>query len=281
MAAGVERATDHPLAQAVIRYADSLPSYEAEDVQTVKGCGMEAVVCGRKVLVGNQKLMERSGIEISEQVQQDLKQAQDNGASTVLIAVDGRIEMLLGIADRLKEDAADSIRKLKKLGIHNLVMLTGDNAGTAATIASMLGITDYRAELLPEDKLTVIRKLQSDGRNVTFVGDGINDSPALAASDTGIAMGSGTDVAIDNSDVVLIKSDLGSLVQAFRLSRKTVRILYENIAIAVGTVILLLIGLFAGYIHMSIGMLIHEASILVVIFNAMRLLIPSKVKKGE
>lgn len=281
MAAGVERATDHPLAQAVIRYADSLPSYEAEDVQTVKGCGMEAVVCGRKVLVGNQKLMERSGIEISEQVQQDLKQAQDNGASTVLIAVDGRIEMLLGIADRLKEDAADSIRKLKKLGIHNLVMLTGDNAGTAATIASMLGITDYRAELLPEDKLTVIRKLQSDGRNVTFVGDGINDSPALAASDTGIAMGSGTDVAIDNSDVVLIKSDLGSLVQAFRLSRKTVRILYENIAIAVGTVILLLIGLFAGYIHMSIGMLIHEASILVVIFNAMRLLIPSKAKKGE
>lgn len=281
LAAGVERASDHPLAQAVLRYADSLPSYEAEDVQTVKGCGMEAVVCGRKLLVGNQKLMERNGIEISEQVQQDLKQAQDNGASTVLIAVDDRIEMLLGIADRLKDDAADSIRKLKKLGIRNFVMLTGDNAGTAAAIASVLRITDYRAELLPEDKLTVIRKLQSDGRNVTFVGDGINDSPALAASDTGIAMGSGTDVAIDNSDVVLIKSDLESLVQAFRLSKKTVRILYENIAIAVGTVILLLIGLFAGYIHMSIGMLIHEASILVVIFNAMRLLIPSKAKKGE
>lgn len=281
LAAGVERASDHPLAQAVLRYADSLPLYEAEDVQTVKGCGMGAVVCGRRVLVGNQKLMERSKIAISEQVQQDLKQAQDNGASTVLIAVDGRIEMLLGIADRLKEDAADSISSLKKLGIRNLVMLTGDNAGTAAAIASMLEITDYRAELLPEDKLTVIRKLQSDGRNVTFVGDGINDSPALAASDTGIAMGSGTDVAIDNSDVVLIKSDLESLVQAFRLSKKTVRILYENIAIAVGTVILLLIGLFAGYIHMSIGMLIHEASILVVIFNAMRLLIPSKAKKGE
>ena len=126
----------------------------------------------------------------------------------------------------------------------------------------------------------MIRELQNTGKVVTFVGDGINDSPALAASDTGIAMGSGTDVAIDNSDVVLIKSDLRSLVQALRLSQKTVRVLYENIAIAVGTVLLLLIGLFAGYIHMSIGMLIHEASILVVIFNAMRLCIPPRERKG-
>jgi Cd2+/Zn2+-exporting ATPase len=124
--------------------------------------------------------------------------------------------------------------------------------------------------------LTVIRQLQDSGKVVTFVGDGINDSPALAAADTGIAMGSGTDVAIDNSDVVLIKSDLRSLVRSLGLAKKTVRVLYENIAIAVGTVILLLLGLFAGYIHMSIGMLIHEASILLVIFNAMRLLIPSR-----
>ena len=162
------------------------------------------------------------------------------------------------------------------MGIANIIMLTGDNASTASAIASQLGITDYRAELLPEDKLTVIRELQCKGRTVTFVGDGINDSPALAAADTGIAMGSGTDVAIDDSDVVLIKSDLKSLVRSLKLSKKTVRTLYENIAIAVGTVVLLLIGLFAGYIHMSIGMLIHEASILAVILNAMRLLIHNK-----
>ena len=273
LAASVERASDHPLANAVIRYAADLPSYEAESVQTIKGCGMDASVCGRRVLIGNRKLMEQNGIELTSQVLNDLEEVQSSGASIALIAVDGKIGTLLGISDTLKSDAKDSISRLKDMGIADIIMLTGDNSCTASAIATQLGITDYRAELLPEDKLTVIRELQSKGRTVTFVGDGINDSPALAAADTGIAMGSGTDVAIDNSDVVLIKSDLKSLVRSLKLSKKTVRTLYENIAIAVGTVVLLLIGLFAGYIHMSIGMLIHEASILVVILNAMRLLI--------
>lgn len=276
LAASVEKASDHPLANAVIRYAADLHSYEAESVQTIKGCGMDASICGRRVLIGTRKLMEQNGIELTSQVLNDLEEVQSSGASIALIAVDGKIEMLLGISDTLKADAKDSISRLKAMGIADIIMLTGDNASTASAIASQLGIADYRAELLPEDKLTVIRELQSKGRTVTFVGDGINDSPALAAADTGIAMGSGTDVAIDNSDVVLIKSDLKSLVRSLKLSKKTVRTLYENIAIAVGTVVLLLIGLFAGYIHMSIGMLIHEASILVVILNAMRLLIHNK-----
>ena len=276
LAASVEKASDHPLANAVIRHAAKLPSYEAESVQTIKGCGMAASVCGRRVLIGNRKLMEQNGIELTGQVLNDLEDVQNSGASIALIAVDGKIETLLGISDTLKADAKDGISRLKAMGIADIIMLTGDNASTASAIAAQLGITDYRAELLPEDKLTVIRELQGKGRIVTFVGDGINDSPALAAADTGIAMGSGTDVAIDNSDVVLIKSDLKSLVRSLKLSKKTVRTLYENIAIAVGTVVLLLIGLFAGYIHMSIGMLIHEASILVVILNAMRLLIHNK-----
>ena len=276
LAASVEKASDHPLANAVIRYAAYLPSYEAESVQTIKGCGMDARICGRRVLIGNRKLMEQNGIELTEQVLNDLSEVQNSGASIVMIALDGKAEMLLGISDKLKADAKDSISRLKNMGIADIIMLTGDNACTASAIAAQLGITEYRAELLPEDKLTVIRELQSKGRTVTFVGDGINDSPALAAADTGIAMGSGTDVAIDNSDVVLIKSDLKSLVHSLKLSKKTVLTLYENIAIAVGTVVLLLIGLFAGYIHMSIGMLIHEASILVVILNAMRLLIHNK-----
>ncbi|WP_455719584.1 heavy metal translocating P-type ATPase [Agathobacter sp.] len=270
LAASVEKASDHPLAQAVISYAGDVTSYEACAVYTVKGCGVKAVVNEHEVLVGNQRLMEQYGIELPEQIKQDLKDVQDTGASIVLISIDKKAAMLLGISDKIKADAKKSIADLKDMGIFDIIMLTGDNAATASAIASDLGITDYRAELLPEDKMTVIRSLQDAGKTVTFVGDGINDSPALAAADTGIAMGSGTDVAIDNSDVVLIRSDLESLVRSLRISRKTVRILYENIAIAVGTVILLLAGLFAGYIHMAIGMLIHEASILVVIFNAMR-----------
>ena len=227
-------------------------------------------------MIGNQKLMEEEKVGLPEGLAQAVTEAQNSGSSIVLIALAGQVQMLLGIADQIKEDAVQSIRALKAMGIKDLIMLTGDNAGTAAAVAGQIGITDYKADLLPEDKLTVIRQLQDSGKVVTFVGDGINDSPALAAADTGIAMGSGTDVAIDNSDVVLIKSDLRSLVRSLGLAKKTVRVLYENIAIAVGTVILLLLGLFAGYIHMSIGMLIHEASILLVIFNAMRLLIPSR-----
>ena len=276
LAASAEKASDHPLAQAIIRYAGDLPSYEAESVETIKGLGIKAEVGGRSILIGNRKLMEEEKIGLPDGLAQAVTEAQNSGSSIVLIALAGQVQMLLGIADQIKEDAAQSIRALKAMGIKDLIMLTGDNAGTAAAVAGKIGITDYKADLLPEDKLTVIRQLQDSGKVVTFVGDGINDSPALAAADTGIAMGSGTDVAIDNSDVVLIKSDLRSLARSLGLAKKTVRVLYENIAIAVGTVILLLLGLFAGYIHMSIGMLIHEASILLVIFNAMRLLIPSR-----
>lgn len=281
LAAGAERAADHPLAQAVIRHAAGLPALEIDSARTVTGKGVDAVISGRRVLVGSRALMEQNGVRLSDQILCDLEKIQNEGSSVVLAATDGSVRLLLGISDGLKPDAESSIRRLRGMGIRDIVMLTGDNRATASVISGRLGIRDFRAELLPEDKLAVIRKMQKSGRTVTFIGDGINDSPALAAADTGIAMGSGTDVAIDNSDVVLIRSDLESLVRAFRLARKTVRVLYENIAIAVGTVLLLLAGLFAGYVHMSVGMLIHEGSILLVIFNAMRILIPAKKRMSE
>lgn len=281
LAASAERASDHPMAKAIVRYAEGLSALMIDSAQTAAGKGIDAAVSGRRVLVGNRAMMEQNGVMLSKQVLCDLEALQNEGSSIALIAVDGVLSMLLGISDGLKADAGISLRRLRSLGIKKLVMLTGDSRAVAEAVAGKLGIEEYRAELLPEDKLAVIRSLRESGRTVTFVGDGINDSPALAAADTGIAMGSGTDVAIENSDVVLIRSDLDSLVRALRLSRKTVRVLYENIAIAVGTVLLLLAGLFAGYIHMSVGMLIHEGSILLVIFNAMRILIPVKKRKEE
>ena len=151
-------------------------------------------------------------------------------------------------------------------------MITGDNAHTASAIAGQAGITEVHPECLPQDKAALLQQLQAQGHTVTFVGDGINDSPALMTADTGIAMGSGTDVAVESSDVVLIKSELTGLVTALRLAKKTKAVMYQNIAIAVGTVVLLLVGLFVGFVHMALGMLIHEASILVVILNAMRLI---------
>ncbi len=151
-------------------------------------------------------------------------------------------------------------------------MLTGDRMESAAYTAGQLGIDEVHAGLLPEDKYRILCELQSQGRKVCFVGDGINDSPSITKADTGIAMGNGTDVAIECSDIVIPGSDISRLTYANRLARRTVIVCMENIVIAVGTVVLLLIGLFAGYIHMSSGMLIHELSILLVILNGMRLL---------
>ena len=278
MAASIELASDHPLAQAFVRFVreKKLPLKQALHVEIEKGYGVCGELDGRTLLIGNQKLLENDQVELSDEVQKAVDQIHSHGATVVLAAVDGQAVLALGIADAVKADAAFSLSRLKKAGIKKLIMLTGDHESTAQAVAEQTGITEFHGELLPEDKVGYIQKLKEEGYTVTFVGDGVNDSPALATADIGIAMGSGTDVAIDSSDVVLIKSDLESLAVGYGLARRIVRIMYQNIAIAVGTVMLLLVGLFAGYIHMAIGMLIHEASILVVIFNAMRLMMRRK-----
>lgn len=279
-AASAELSSDHPLAKAIVEYAKAQGCTLAPlpDVQTRKGLGLSADFQGKPLRLGSEKLLTAEEIRIPRNVAADIQSLQAQGATTALLAVDGMVRLLLGISDALRPDAAETMQQLRKLGIRNLVMLTGDNPATANAIAAQAGITEVHAQLLPQDKVDWVRQMQQAGRRVTFVGDGINDSPALIAADTGIAIGSGTDVAIDCSDVILMKSGLGGLVQSLRLAKRTVAVLRQNIAIAVGTVVLLLIGLFAGFVHMSVGMLIHEASILVVIFNAMRLLIH---RKGE
>ena len=274
LAAALESTSDHPLAKAIVNYVKKrdVTVEKAVASETLKGFGVRADIDGNVVIAGSKRMMTEQGIALTKEQQRDLQEAQRNGASTVLISENEKILLLFAISDKIKDGAAETIANLKRLGIKKTVMLTGDNRKTAEAVAAEIGIDEVQAELLPENKLSVIQKMQREGRIVAFVGDGVNDSPALAAADTGIAMGGGTDVAVETSDVVLMRSNLESIPVAIKLAKRTVSVLQQNIVIAVSTVLLLLAGLFAGYIRMASGMFIHEASILVVILNAMRLL---------
>ncbi|MCI5675258.1 MAG: heavy metal translocating P-type ATPase [Ezakiella sp.] len=272
LAASIENTSDHPLARAIVNHkdVDLITDIKSE---TIKGMGLKAMIDGKSVLAGNSKLMESEGVYINDKAKDKIISFQNKGASIVIIAIDKKLSAIYSIMDNIKPDAREMIKELKRLGIKKTVMLTGDSSRAAQAVAKEIGIDEVESELLPGEKLDIIKKYQNEyNYNVAFAGDGINDSPALAGADTGIAMASGTDVAIETSDVVLIKSDLNSLVQSLSIAKKTSRIMKQNIFIAIATVILLLIGLFRGYVHMGLGMLIHEASILVVILNAVRLI---------
>lgn len=276
LAATVEGVSDHPLGKAIIDYAGShAKTHETlslDDTETVKGQGICAEVNQSQVVIGNQKMLTAHNIRLSADQAHDLNQMQQAGKSTVIMAINGVVQLIFGISDTVRPNVKESLAALKAQGIKRLVMLTGDNELTADAVARELNIDEVHANLLPEEKVTYVKQLKADGNTVAFIGDGINDSPSIANADIGIAMGSGTDVAIDTSDVVLMQSSFPALVHAHGLAKKTVLNTRENIFIAIATVAFLLIGLIFGYIYMASGMFVHEASILVVIFNAMRLI---------
>ncbi|MGE4271472.1 MAG: heavy metal translocating P-type ATPase [Desulfitobacterium sp.] len=271
--ASVENESDHPLAKAVVEYIGNTKLYPVEKTDVVKGGGIVAQVDGHRVAVGNVALMEQESVELTDKARIDIASFEKNGNSLVLTAVDGELKALMGIRDRIRPGVKEDLQKLKKLGVKNLVVLSGDNQGTVDLVARELGLTEAHGHMLPEDKSAYIGELQAKGRIVAFVGDGVNDSPSLALAQIGIAMGSGTDVAIETSDVVLMNSDFSRLPHALGLTKATANNMRQNIIIAVGVVLILLASLvFSEWMNMSIGMLVHEASILVVIFNGMRLL---------
>ncbi|KRM61152.1 cation transport ATPase [Paucilactobacillus vaccinostercus DSM 20634] len=275
LAAAIEGVSDHPLGQAIVSYADQQSVGVApvlDDTGTVKGQGICAQVGKQEVVIGNQKMLTAHNIKLNPTQLKDLNDLQAGGQSTVIMAVDGQVQLIFGIADTIRPGVKDSLAALKAQGIKKLVMLTGDNELTAQAVAKELNLDEVHANLLPEEKVEYVKKLKAAGNTVAFIGDGINDSPSIANADIGIAMGSGTDVAIDTSDVVLMQSSFPALVHAHGLAKKTVSNTRENIFIAIATVAFLLIGLIFGYIYMASGMFVHEASILVVIFNAMRLI---------
>lgn len=271
--AGIERESDHPLAKAVLEEIGQIKYRTVEDTEVVKGGGIVATVNGHRVAVGTVALMEKENIKLSEKVKKDVARFEKNGNSLVLTSVDGELRVLMGVRDQIRPGVKEDLLKLKKLGVKNLVVLSGDNQGTVDVVSKELDLTEAHGNMLPEDKSAHIKKLIDKGEIVAFVGDGVNDSPSLALANIGIAMGNGTDVAIETSDIVLMNSDFSRLPHALGLAKATARNMKQNILIAVGVVLVLLASvLFSEWMNMSIGMLVHEASILVVILNGMRLL---------
>ena len=232
LAASLERGSEHPLADAILRAAKErgLTLSEAQDFDSPVGKGVLGTVEGKRIVLGGVRLMTEAGVDMAA-LESQAERLRAEGATAIFAAVDGRLAGVLGIADPVKATTPDAVRALKADGVR-LVMMTGDNRTTALAVAERLGIDEVEAEILPEDKAKVVQKLRSEGRSVAMAGDGVNDAPALAAAEVGIAMGAGADVAIESAGVTLLKGDLTGLVRARRLSRAVMRNIRQNLVFA-------------------------------------------------
>jgi Cd2+/Zn2+-exporting ATPase len=273
-AAIAEFGSEHPLARPILAEAAALGDVPHADLfDLYAGRGVRAIYKGHAVVVGTVDLMSELGVDVSAVALVHLARLRSAGKTAMLVALDGILLGILALADQMRARAPALIERLRASGVSRIVMLTGDDPRTAEAVAAKAGVREVYAGLLPDDKLAAIRRLQSDGHVVAMAGDGINDAPALAAADIGIAMGAaGTDVAIETADIALMTDDLLKIAEAIRLSRATLRAIRQNVAIALLVVASLLLGVLLGQVHMAGGMLIHELSVLVVIVNAMRLL---------
>ena len=282
LAARAEAGSEHPLARPILEAAGAagldvrgLP----EHTEPVPGKGIVATLEGHRVAVGNLALVraEQAGAAPGDgtlaRASEVVHELAASGRTPMVIARDGQILGVVAVADRIREDAAEMVRRLHDAGVSKVVMLTGDIEPVARAVAAQVGIDEVRAGLLPEDKLEAVADLQRQGHTVAMVGDGVNDAPALATADIGVAMGAaGTGVAIETADIALMKDSLLKLPEAVGLAKRTVNNMRQNIVVALGTVAVLLAGVLFGGVTMAIGMLVHEISVLVVIVNAMRLL---------
>jgi Cu+-exporting ATPase len=230
LAASAEKSSEHPLAEAVVRKAASegIGLAEAEGFEAVAGKGVIAHIEGREVVAGNRMMFIEKEVNIPEEISSRAEAFEEQGKTAILIGMDGKVSGVIAIADRLKETAGDAVEELKKMNL-KVIMVTGDNVRSASAVAGQVGIDEVLSEVLPEDKANEVKRLQQEGIAVAFVGDGINDAPALAQANVGIAIGSGTDVAIETGDIVLIRDDLLDSVAAIQLSRKVISRIRQNI----------------------------------------------------
>lgn len=253
LAASAEKNSEHPLAEAIVRKAkaEGIEIEEAKEFDATPGKGVVAKVLGKEIITGNRMIFRDRGIELQEDVMSRASGFEEQGKTAILASVDGKVSGILAIADRLKDTAADAVAEFKMMNL-GVIMITGDNSRSASAVAAQLGIDDVLAEVLPEDKANEIKRIQAGGTPIAFVGDGINDAPALAQADVGIAIGSGTDVAIETGEIVLIRDNLLDAVSAIQLSRKVITRIKQNIfwAFAYNT---LLVPLAAGALYPFFG----------------------------
>ncbi|AOZ93719.1 heavy metal translocating P-type ATPase [Paenibacillus crassostreae] len=277
LVAKAETISEHHLGQTIVKEAENsginLSMLEIRDGEAIKGHGIKAVVNNQKIVAGNRKLMLVEKIVLPESVTNYAISREKAGNSAIFIAVDDEIKGIISIADQIRDDAKIALAQMRKNGIKKIVMLTGDNKYTAEAVATELGLDEFHAELLPENKVEHVKRLKGLGHTVAMAGDGINDAPAIATADIGLAMGKGgTDISMETADVVLMADKLMQFSHAYSLSKVTTRNMKQNIYIAVAVVAFLLIGVLMGNVHLASGMFIHEASVLIVILNAMRLI---------
>ncbi|HZJ89451.1 MAG TPA: heavy metal translocating P-type ATPase [Bacilli bacterium] len=269
----VEKESNHPLAQAIVSYIKPNDAVNVTTTNVVKGEGIIAEINNEKVYVGNKKLIENNQITLSKAMIKTINEYETLGNSLVILAIERKVYMILGIRDELRPGLEKQLRELRKDGVKQLILLSGDNQGSVNVVKEQLHLDVAIGEMLPKHKRDYIKTLQEQGNIVAFVGDGINDSPSLATAEIGIAMGSGTDVAIETSNVVLMSDDFAKIAHARKLTKKIIWNMRQNIIIALAVVAILITSLLtAEWMNMAIGMLVHEGSILVVILNGMRLL---------
>ena len=274
LAASLEARSEHPIGRAIVERAaaDGIPFVPANSVEALPGRGAQGQVGNSTVVVGSRRLFEERGLCTAD-VNSALDALAEQGRSTVIVALDGQVTGVVGVADELREAARDTVEMLRDHGVDRVVLLTGDHEIAARTLASSIGISEYRAELLPEHKLDAVTQLRARHGALAMVGDGVNDAPALAAADVGIAMGvAGTDAALETADVALMADELAKIPYALRLSRATARNIRINIAFSLGLKAAFLIMALAGAATLWMAVVADMGASLIVIGNALRLL---------
>jgi Cd2+/Zn2+-exporting ATPase len=275
LAASVETRSNHPLAQAVVRraQAEKLELLPAGELKNLQGRGVECEVNGAQVRIGNARMFEEAKFAVPDSLLEQVRVLGESGKPTMIVARDLEVLGVLALADPLRDQTPNAMRTLREMGIENLVMLTGDNARVANTIAKTANLTDIRADLLPENKVTAIKELMQQHGKVAMVGDGVNDAPALANATVGIAMGAGgTDVALETADVALMSDDVSKLPFAVGLSRQARAIIRQNLWISLGVIAVLVPSTLFGFARLGVAVIFHEGSTLIVVANALRLL---------